>query len=357
MQKQQRIYQLDIIRSIAIASVVLIHCAENTFSPVTIASLNLVPKIAVLALFVIGRVGVPLFLILTGFLFLSRDYSTTISIKKFYFRNLIPLLVCWLIWVTIYNIFDHFARGITFSIGGYISQILFLMPTGYVHAWYMPMIIGIYVFIPLIARALKGISLKVLLAPITIAVIYFFVFPTINRYLLILELPKVNGILNTEFSGGNWGVYLIIGYLLNRYQTIIRQLCTRPYKIALTVLLLCATGFSVLYLHHMVEYKQAISLWYDTFTLPILAVCVFILVNTSNAPNLRFFKYTSIASFGIYLIHPLAIIVLSRFSFITQNTYIALFPLFFITFGCSFAITLFFYKVLPKLSRLLFITK
>lgn len=45
------------------------------------------------------------------------------------------------------------------------------------HMWYMPMIIGVYVCIPFAARALQGISLRVVFFPLVLFCAYAFGVP------------------------------------------------------------------------------------------------------------------------------------------------------------------------------------
>lgn len=55
--------------------------------------------------FTIGRLGVPLFLFLSGFLLLQKQINDEKDIFTFYKKNLISLVIANSIWVIIYNIF------------------------------------------------------------------------------------------------------------------------------------------------------------------------------------------------------------------------------------------------------------
>ena len=92
--KQNRIIQLDFIRVVAIVLVVLIHSVEivYSFSLESINSMELSTRIFCLALKTIGRIGVPFFLFLTGYLLLPRHYSS-MDINHFYKTHLLRLLI------------------------------------------------------------------------------------------------------------------------------------------------------------------------------------------------------------------------------------------------------------------------
>lgn len=56
--------------------------------------------------FTIGRLGVPIFLFLTGALTLKKQIDTDEDVLKFYKKNLIPLLITIEIWNVFYNLFS-----------------------------------------------------------------------------------------------------------------------------------------------------------------------------------------------------------------------------------------------------------
>ena len=74
---KQRIASLDFIRLFAILTVILVHCVEQNY-PMNAEILNsysVASQVIATTLFCIGRLGVPLFLFLTGYLLLGKPYS------------------------------------------------------------------------------------------------------------------------------------------------------------------------------------------------------------------------------------------------------------------------------------------
>lgn len=94
---EKRIAWLDYARSIAIFSVVVIHSLEMVYK-MDFADLMKIGEVSLLfrdIVFAFGRTGVPIFLALTGFLLLDRDFSTSekllSSTKETFFRfGLLP---------------------------------------------------------------------------------------------------------------------------------------------------------------------------------------------------------------------------------------------------------------------------
>jgi len=74
--EKKRIESLDLLRSLAIISVVICHSTETGFQLYdSSVNFSVMGRIAGLCLYTIGRIGVPIFFFLTGFLLLDRDYS------------------------------------------------------------------------------------------------------------------------------------------------------------------------------------------------------------------------------------------------------------------------------------------
>ena len=103
--KQKRILWLDYARCFAIICVVLIHGVERIYvydaqqTAMLSAGSLLFRNIA----FVAGRLGVPVFLAITGYLLLDRDYSSADKIFRFYKHNLLPIIITTEIWNLIYD--------------------------------------------------------------------------------------------------------------------------------------------------------------------------------------------------------------------------------------------------------------
>lgn len=83
--KKNRIIYLDIARTFAIILVVLCHSVTLIYK-MNLQEWNLISlnaKIFKTIIFTLGRMGVPLFLFLTGYLLLNRKYDNDADIKNF----------------------------------------------------------------------------------------------------------------------------------------------------------------------------------------------------------------------------------------------------------------------------------
>ena len=100
-----RIQWIDFARVLAILTVVFCHCLDNIYhiiDPNVVTTLSISSKIFVFGGYAIGRLGVPFFLMITGYLLLDRVYDSE-KITGFWSRNCKHLLICTIIWCVYAN--------------------------------------------------------------------------------------------------------------------------------------------------------------------------------------------------------------------------------------------------------------
>lgn len=93
MKMQKKEYNFDLIRTFAILSVVFCHSIESVYyifqdRAILYQNISVFSKIFDLTGITIGRLGVPMFLFLTGALLGSKTFNNNGDIKKFYKKNL-----------------------------------------------------------------------------------------------------------------------------------------------------------------------------------------------------------------------------------------------------------------------------
>ena len=125
---------IDATKSIAIVLVILIHSLQEEYSfyPPDLNTLSTKHELFALLLFTIGRVGVPLFLMCTGFLLLGSDYNDK-STKQFWKRNVLGLVITCETWIVLYNIFLVIHGDGEFSILTFLKTITFVAPVNFPH--------------------------------------------------------------------------------------------------------------------------------------------------------------------------------------------------------------------------------
>lgn len=297
----KRIVWMDYARAFAILTVLLCHATEKAYSFQldSILSTSLPSQTAAFCLFTVGRLGVPIFLFMSGYLMLDRDYSRE-KCLTFWRTKWLGLFLATEFWIAAYNIFLCLSTGRDFSVGLLIKNMLFLENVGMGHMWYMPMIIGLYLFLPFIANGLRKLDdPKLLLFPLACALVLFLGIPLLS----ILSQSFGHGALRCEiaegFSGGAYGCYMLLGYCVKKFPLRDR---VKPILLA-TLFLLCFLATVSL---QIFAYSKGIfaPVWYTNGLLLAAGFFLFLLFSCGAAlRNSRVISTLSYYSFALYLVH------------------------------------------------------
>ena len=295
--EQNRIAYLDYLRVFATVAVVLLHMASQNWhaGPAASLSWNVFNAYDSLA-----RWGVPVFVMISGALFLPRD----IPIKKLYAKYVLKIVIAYLVWSAFYALTKPLTEpGCEMTVRSVLSDII--SGTGYL--WFLPMIAGIYICIPILKTIAQNRNIaKYFLA---VSFVFAFVLPEvtniINNFIggdLVRGMKLVNGVISDMRMHLVLGFpfYFIAGYLLANTEFSAKQ--RRVIYIA------GIAGFLVTVVLTLLNYLKngsANGNYYDNFSVNVcaeaFAVFVFCKFNL-NAPS-RFVAKLSKYSFGAYLIH------------------------------------------------------
>ena len=195
LKNSKRIISYDMIRIIAILSVILIHSAAKYVTSFPTDSLdflfgNLFDSIA--------RIAVPLFVMLSGALLLREDKVFDFKEMKKYVIRIFCLLYSWsFILAVFYQIVLPFFEEQTISLKALVRAFLF----GHYHQWYLFMIIGIYLVTPILKLFTKRENKKYILWFILLSILAQFSIPILN--FLINHITGSSDVLleySSEFS-------------------------------------------------------------------------------------------------------------------------------------------------------------
>lgn len=289
---------LDGIRCIAILLVILTHATENIY----VLNDTLVNEPTwYMAVFFhsLGRIGVPFFLFLTGFLLLDRSYDE-VQVIQFIRKRWLGIVIATASWILLYDIFLRFYLHQHTNIGLVVKEILMVRNVNMPHMWYMPMIIGIYLFVPFMANALHTVKrVQVLYVPVAIVSVYAFVVPMINEMYRVLGKPLLTHGIDVGFSGGVYGLYLIGGFLVKRK---FLQRISSIYVILIAVLAFVGTlalqGWTI-------QHGKVLDPWYTWGTVLLCALCLFELLSRVRQQvwNYDWIALVAHYSFAMYLTH------------------------------------------------------
>lgn len=208
--KTSRDIGIDLLKSIAILGVIIIHvCSEGYSNP--IASFNWISTVFLGSLV---RGSVPIFLMCSGALLL--DPSKEMTIKRLYFRNILRIVLAMFAWSMMYKVFHLIISG-TFGISGLIQSLkeVFLLNQEF-HMYYIHIMIIAYVFLPITRVFIKNATQKELVYALSVWFILGIVYPTVKIYWpfnLLSGIP-VQWLINMTYASIGYG---ILGFYITRY--------------------------------------------------------------------------------------------------------------------------------------------
>ena len=324
-QKNQHIVWLDVVRFIAMFTVVCCHCTDPfNFYPGTAPNIGEIKLWGAIYGSVL-RPCVPLFVMITGALLLPvrGDAST------FYKKRIPRVFYPFLIWSVLYNLFpwitgllglnpqiilDFFPYAgeevmrQSFSVSlEYILMIPFNFSILAVHMWYIYLLIGLYLYLPIfsawVEKASERAKLMFLLAwGVTLLLPYYYQF--VSNYLWGTCSWNSFGMLYA-FAGFNG--YLLLGHYLKNLEWSLKKTLTIGIP-------MFAVGYAVTFLgfRHITalpEYTdEMLELFftYCSLNVVMMTIPVFMLAKKVKVNSERMKKALAnltVCGFGIYMIH------------------------------------------------------
>lgn len=295
-QKKKIYNYFYFLRIISSFSVVLIHVTDQYYYLAKINSYNF--KISFFYSG-ISRFGVPVFFMISGALFLSRD----ISFKTMYLKYIKNIFIRLIFWSFIYSISN------TQLSKKNIKKIFFAFIGSHYHLWFLFSIIGLYMLVPFLREITKKNELIKMF--ILLSLIFSFIIPSFIIFLsyysneISLRLKYIYIWLNLNYISGNI-FYFMLGYYINNINDMIIV-----QKIFIYIVGLFGVYFTI-GLSYKIALKNKKNRFFSPRHLNIAAYSAMIFLFIKNLFNndkfhtkYNFSKIISKNTFGIYLIHPL----------------------------------------------------
>lgn len=311
---------LDILRVLACYLVIQVHTGEFYYIGAGGTVLTGTAPFWVGILNSVCRISVPLFVMISGYLLLPVKEEMGTFLKKRFTRVLIPFIV----WCVLYAVFWAL-KGQTGWIQAGINilhiPVNFGVEVG--HLWYIYMLIGLYLFAPVISPWIAGATRKnmefyLVVWVITLCVPYIhLIFPQILGECYWNHTP-----LLYYFSG--FLGYLILGAYLKKFMTD-KKAWYLPvgWLMIVTGYIITAGGFISL-LDSTEVSKLELSWGFETINVAMMSIGVFLLLKDIRFKNQKSVLVTVITdiskiSYGIYLAH---IMVLNFFYLVLNEVII-----------------------------------
>ncbi len=143
-----RIWQYDALRILACFSVLMLHSAAQCWYGLPIDSTDWLIANTYDGLV---RFGVPVFVMISGALFLAPDRKY--SLRKLYTHNILRLAAAYVVWAFIYAVWSV---KVLPTEEQSVSLFLDYLAEPRYHLWFIPMLVGIYMLLPLLRLIVIG---------------------------------------------------------------------------------------------------------------------------------------------------------------------------------------------------------
>ncbi|HEX8269198.1 MAG TPA: acyltransferase family protein [Flavobacterium sp.] len=283
------------------------------------------------------KFSVPIFVMISGALLLSKDYPLKVFLQKRFTRILYPFLFWSLIYCA-FMIFREYLLLGTMDILVAAKMVLLGLITGsFYHLWYVYMILGLYLLTPILRGWISVTSRATILYFLAICfLVSFRIFPEVAPYFPRVELSYFAGFIG----------FYVAGYYFHTF-----DISVSPLKLWLIFLLITATTMVATYNSSYESGK--LNEFYYAYQSPLIitsSVCIFLAFKSVNWQNRTFRKLIDAVnenSFGIYLSHALFIILLSQVNFNWKmvNPAIGIFIVTVVTLILAYSITWFIRKL------------
>lgn len=172
---KQRYFYIEVLRVIACFAVILLHTTNGILTNAAIYETE-TWKLAN-AISALTRFGVPIFLMISGYLSLTS--SKEITLKEFLKKKLIRLGIPLMGWSIIYYLNTCYQNQTVFSISDFFFKFI-TMDISY-HFWFMYTLIGIELFVPIFQKIVQNADRKLLWYFFGIIILPTTIMPLINK--------------------------------------------------------------------------------------------------------------------------------------------------------------------------------
>jgi len=317
-KERNHIIHLDVLRVIACILVILSHISSVDIDTLDITSARW--KIGHIYN-TLGHSGTILFLFISGTLLLSEQYR--INYKKFYTNNFLRLITAYVFWIVLYHVIGLVQRGIYTAPHLKSMVIEILRGNASYHFWYLPMLMGIYLVLPML-RAVCGAGRRIiiyftvlfLVIQVGFSTILYLDFP--HKYIWVSMMNRIPFTLINHYVG-----YFILGYLLSLWlaEGRLKRPVLKGSVLILAGVILGLMGDLLVAVQQEKNSVQFNSLFSLTLCLSAVGIyLVFCSLCIKLPPAIsNFITKAAELSFGIYLLHPLMITFVRNYIFTVDS--------------------------------------
>lgn len=210
--KQQRLLYLDVLRAMACLAVILVHVSgifcqqdphsENFWVGHVLDSL--------------GQFAVPVFIMISGALMLDEGYRFT---REKWLGHIKKLTVFFFSWSALYCLYFRIVKKLAAGEPLDPLKILSTLLEGYYHLWFIPVMIGLYLILPLLRLWVKEENRKQVRYFLILAFVFGSLIPQVVDILMMLHpnfavLGSAVNNMKVQYPVG-YAAYFVLGWYLH----------------------------------------------------------------------------------------------------------------------------------------------
>ena len=342
--KSGRIFYFDALRAFAILCVILLHITGHlgeimNYNIHTIYSFSGIYETFANNFF---RMGVDLFLMLSGALILGRNWDVKGFFKKRIPRIAIPFVFWSLIFSIILFVSSYFIANVNFvNHFGIIDLLMVFFDTlmfkapGSVVYWFFWMMIYVYLLMPLLNKWINNMDLNNVEYLLIVWLAFISIVYSLNNPYLLLASDFISPLC-----------LVILVYYLRHCE---RQLLNAT---SFSILLIVISSISMLIYSYLVVDSRILFVFHRYSLLVVIdTIGIFCLFKSSGIINgasgkiTRVISSIAMCSYGMYLIHSQIMMVTRKIFHLSSNFIFDYLLLFFVGFALSWLIIYFLAKI------------
>lgn len=319
--QRKRIFYLDVARFLAIISISFNHAVNRGYATydnqyLEFNTLSVFSSVFETVVYIFSRLGVPLFLMISGALLLKKDIKDPDSIKGFYKHNLLRLFITSEIWIfisywflTIRDVIAH-PSTVLKALKDCVLTMLFVNQNVYPSFWYLPMILCLYILVPFLCILKTSLNWKSIILPVAVVTFMGFVIPSINSANIYFADGAQWVLPDRAFLLSYFLVYMIAGYYMSHKKL------DKIKSVWIIAGFILSFGLTCAFQYYAFSKEQDCHLTYDFIGILISSLFFFELIRRSAKYLVKVRKpieYIAKISFAIYFAHIFIMSVISHF--------------------------------------------
>ncbi|WP_257350236.1 acyltransferase [Pseudalkalibacillus decolorationis] len=297
--KNQFFEEIHFLRAFACVGVLLVHLSASYFY-----QHNETYNWLTFFLNQIGRFGTPTFALISGFLLFQQVKSKGFDQFHFVQSRFTKIVMPFIVWSVFYLLVKVFFLNVEIHVNSDFVM-SFLFGETFYHLYFMVIVIQFYILFPLLQLIRSNLSwIIALVSSFVISVI----FTNLSSFISVTE--GIGALLNNRVFFFTWIFYFIFGGFLSYNWNVIMGLAKKQGLMIISLF--------TIYVLAVYEYKTLGSIpsnrMSNLINIPLLTIAVIGLFPLIKKIPLFYesFKIIGTLSMGIYLVHPLVLLVLQN---------------------------------------------